>query len=548
VTITSRLADLFVRLPSAVTRDVTLHRDLVVRTRDGIDLRTDHYAPELASAPTVLVRTPYGRRGPVGLFTGRIMAERGFHVVLQSCRGTFGSGGEFRPMRHERDDGLDTLAWIERQPWFNGKLFTYGPSYLGFTQWAMAADAGDRLSGMLTAVTASSFREPTYAGGSFSLNTVLNWATLVENQRGSLLAFVVKQIRSRPRLRRAFAHLPLNEVDLLGAGVEVEFFQEWLRNADDDPYWTDRGHPSRIEDVVAAVCMVGGWQDIFLPWQLADYARLRRAGRSPRLVIGPWTHASRELFDASMREGVSWFRAQLGGGRINGKPVRLYVDGAHEWREYDEYPPPGRTVEWFAGAGGVLAASNAGEASESAGAFRYDPADPTPSPGGPLLTPEAGPRDNRAVEARADVLVLTSEVLSAPFDVLGPVEATIRLRASSDYFDVHVRLCDVHPDGRSINICDGLRRVDPRDGAHTVAAPPGADGVRIVTVPMWPAGHRFAPGHRLRVQIAGAAHPRYARHTGTDEPLGAASQLCPIDYEVLCGTRTPTVITMWRPA
>jgi hypothetical protein len=548
MTLASRLAQRLVGLAPGVTHDVKLQRDLIVRTRDGVDLKTDHYAPGLDSAPTIMIRTPYGRHGLIGLFSGRILAEQGFHVVMQSCRGTFGSGGQFSPMRHEHDDGMDTIGWIESQPWFDGNLFTFGPSYVGFTQWAVAADAGPLLKGMLTAVTASSFRGPTYAGGSFSLDTILNWATLVNNQGGSLISFALKQTRAQPRLRKAWRHLPLNEVDLMGAGVEIAFFQEWLTSAEDDPYWLDRGHSNHIEDTTAAVCMIGGWQDIFLPWQLADYARLRTAGHSPRLVIGPWTHASRGLFNASMREGVSWFRAQLGEEKIQNKSVRVYVAGAEEWREYDQYPPDGRTHELFVRPGGMLTATRAETSrSQVAGAFEYDPSDPTPSPGGPLLTTDAGPRDNRAVEARDDVLVYTTEVLTEPFEALGPVTATVRVRTTSDHFDLYVRLCDVHPDGCSINVCDGLSRVDPRGGAFTFNCPPEADGVRTITVQLWPTAHRWLAGHRVRIQIAGAAHPRYARHTGTDEPLGTASRVSPIGYEVLSGFDTPTTINLWRP-
>src|SRR5262249_30862056 len=123
MTLSSRAVHRVFRLPPPATRAVRVHRDLAVTTRDGIVLRTDHWEPRLPDAPTILVRTPYGRSGVVGLVSGRPFAERGFHVVLQSCRGTFDSGGQFDPMRHEREDGLDTVAWIEAQPWFNGTLF-----------------------------------------------------------------------------------------------------------------------------------------------------------------------------------------------------------------------------------------------------------------------------------------------------------------------------------------------------------------------------------------------------------------------------------------
>ncbi len=527
MSVASRAVERILKLPPAVTRTVKRHRDLVVRTRDGVALMTDHYAPALPDAATVLIRTPYGRRGLLGVTFGQGLAERGFHVVLQSCRGTFDSGGEFVPMRHERADGLDAVAWVEAQPWFNGNLFTYGPSYVGFTQWAIAAEAGSALKGMLTAVTASSFREPTYAGGSFSLDTILNWATLVHNQGGSMLSFAIRQSRRQPHIRRAWRHLPLEEADVIGAGAEIAFFREWLRSADDDAYWTDRSHTHRIEAATAPICMVGGWHDIFLPWQLADYHRMRAVGRPPRLVIGPWTHASPELLGTSLREAVSFFRAQLGQAAPAPKPVRLFVGGAQEWREYDEWPPAGRTEEWSIRPGGALDLAGPATTSPKSDRFRYDPANPTPSIGGALFAAGGGPVDNRALEARPDVLVYTSETLSGAVEVIGPVRATVAVRASSDHFDMFVRICDVHPDGRSVNVCDGLNRVSPdRDGAA------GPDGIRPVVVDLWPTAYRWRPGHRIRVQVSGGAHPRWARNSGTPEPIGTAATLNPVDMEV----------------
>jgi len=534
VTIASRVVERLFHLPAPVTRVVRVHRAIPVTARDGVVLRTDHWEPRLRPAPTILIRTPYGRAGVMGLISGRLLAERGYHVVLQSCRGTFDSGGEFDPMRHERADGLDTVAWIERQPWFDGNLFTYGPSYVGFTQWAIAADAGPVLKGMLTAVTASGLRDPTYAGGAYSLANVLNWVTITSNQGGSLLSFMYKQNRVQARLRRAWTHLPLSEVDGVVTGRQIRFFQEWLKHAEPgDPYWEQRGNPD-IAGVRAPVCMVGGWYDMFLPWQLRDYATLCAAGAAPRLVIGPWDHADPRLLGVQMREGMAWFRAALDGGTAGG--VRVHIGGRDEWRELPRWPPDARTTEWFFQAGAGLAPAAPDDAGPDR--FRYDPADPTPSPGGPLLTRDAGRVDNRAVEARSDVLVYTSAPLAADLEAIGPVSALVQVRTSAEFFDVFARVCEVTPDGRSENICDGLVRVSPG------MFPPDADGVRPVEVELWPMGYVFGRGHRIRVQLAGAAHPRYARHTGTGEPLGSAARLSPVDYEVYHDRRHPSALRL----
>jgi uncharacterized protein len=502
----SRATGRILGLSAAKARKIRSNQHIPVRTRDGIDLMTDHYAPDIPDAPTILIRTPYGRGVRLRLLAAAL-AHQGFHVVVQSCRGTADSGGAFEPMRHERDDGLDTVEWLRRQPWYSGDLYTFGPSYVGFVQWALAADAAPDLKAMATIVTAADFRHSTYAGGSFSLDTVLTWAALLTAQRGPRLANFVELRRGQPRLHRGLAHLPLGEADVVATGEQVAFVRDWLAEPGDE-YWSVRGHT--VDQVVAPVLMVGGWYDIFLPWQLDDYAALRAAGARPRLAIGPWTHGSFGLVRESLRESVEFFRAPT----APRKPVRLHIGGLG-WREFDDWPPAGtRTVDWFL-------------KPDAASRFRYDPADPTPAVGGPRLVANvAGRRDNRALEARPDVLTFTGDPLEEPLTVVGPVAATVRVSASSGHFDLFVRLCDVTPDGRSWNICDGLVRV----------AADNPETVREVRVNLWPAGHRFGAGHRLRVQVSGGAHPRFARNTGSGEPLATATKLVPVDVEVLAGS------------
>jgi putative CocE/NonD family hydrolase len=174
-----------------------------------------------------------------------------------------------------------------------------------------------------------------------------------------------------------------------------------------------------------------------------------------------------------------------------------------------------------------------------AGRFRYDPADPTPAVGGPRLVGQiAGRRDNTDLERRPDVLTFTSDRLAEPVEVTGPVTATVHLRSTRQYFDVFVRVCDVDPAGRSWNLCDGLTRVDPR----RLAADP--DGVLAVPVTLWPAAHRFQRGHRIRVQVSGGAHPRYARNPGTGAGLGEETELFAVEHEVLGGARYRSAVLL----
>ncbi|WP_233513418.1 CocE/NonD family hydrolase, partial [Micromonospora craterilacus] len=380
--LTSRLATVALRLPTARVRRIAVTRDIPLRVRDGVTLRTDHYAPDLAGAPTVLIRTPYGRGGPMRLLC-RLAAEQGFHVVIQSCRGTGGSGGSFDPFVHERDDGLDTLDWLRRQPWWGGAFGMFGASYQGFVQWALAADAGDELRAMVAVATASATRDSTYAGESFALDTVLTWTELLQAQTVPWLARQWELKRGQPRLAAALSHLPLIEADRVATGVTVPFFQEWLRHhtprAD---YWRSRVFDERLHLVQAPVAMVSGWHDIFLPAQLRDYAALRATGARPRLTVGPWTHGSPGLFVAALREGLRWLDTHLGtdatdrvhpadhadragdadhadragdadhadragddgaagSGRVREAPVRVHVGGAGGgWRDLPDWPPP----------------------------------------------------------------------------------------------------------------------------------------------------------------------------------------------------------------
>ena len=232
-------------------------------------------------------------------------------------------------------------------------------------------------------------------------------------------------------------------------------------------------------------------------------------------------------------------------------PVRVYVNGAGEWRDLADWPPPEMARQpWYLAAGGSLVPEPPAQPGISS--FRYDPADPTPSVGGQLLTGKAGAADNRALEARPDVLVFTSAPLTAALDVVGPVSARVRVRASGGHFDVFARLCDVDPRGRSRNVCDGIIRHRP--GAPGGGGAGGHSGAReepgstaepeAVTVPMSAAAYRFAAGHRLRLQVSGGAHPRFARNTGSGEPPATATRLVAVDLQILHDVTHPSVLSL----
>jgi putative CocE/NonD family hydrolase len=521
------------------TYRVSVQRDLPVPMPDGVTLLADRYVPVGAERPpTVLIRSPYGRRGLFGLAFGRLFARQGFQVILQSCRGGFGSGGLLDPLGDEHEDGLATVEWLRAQPWYGGAFAMHGPSYLGYAQWAIAPFTPD-LRAMAIQVTASQFRDAAYVGGSFALESSLSWTTLTAGMAGPLGGGAVLLAPRRAR-RAALTGRPLGELDALAAGRALPFFQDLLaHHTDPAPYWRRRDFSSRVGEVEAAVTMVGGWYDVFLPWQLKDYAALRAAGRRPYLTIGPWYHADMRHGRVSNADAITWFRAHLLGdpSGLREQPVRLHITGAGEWRDYPDWPVPGmRAQRWHLQRGFRLSPANPGDAPPDR--FRYHPSHPTPVIGGPTLLGNSMPRDNRRLEARRDVLVYTSEELREDVEMIGPVEAEVYVRSSAEHADVVVRVCDVHPNGASYNLCEGVRRIVPG------TPPADADGVRRVEVDLWPIGHRFRRGHRIRVQIAGGAYPRIARNLGTGEPLGSGQTMIPNDIEIFHDPARPTAIVL----
>lgn len=525
----------------------TVQRDLRVPMPDGVTLLADRYVPAgVRHAPTILVRTPYGRRGLPAVINGLPFVPFGFQLLVQSARGTFGSGGEFDPLGNELDDGLATVEWLKRQPWFGGSFATYGASYLGYSAWAIAAAAGPELKAMAAQITASSFRDAAYVGGSFALESTLSWTDLTARQQRPFGLVNGALLSRRRAIRAARSGRPLAELDTLTGGTAMRFYQDLLANNEPGAdYWKKRDFTATVADVTAPVTLLGGWYDVFLPWELKDYLALRAAGRQPYLTVGPWWHADARHGLVAMRESLAWFRAHLRGdfSGLRAHPVRLYVTGAREWRDYRDWPPPGmRQRRWHLhagagpGTGGGLGEDGPREAPAST--YIFDPADPTPALGGPTLLGSSKPVDNRPLERRRDVLVFTSPPLGNHLDVIGPVTADLFVRSDREHTDFVVRLCDVAPDGTSRNVCEGGTRLRPG------GPPADGDGVRRVTVDLWPTGHRFRRGARIRLHVTSGAFPKVATNPGTGEPLGTATAMVTAAQEVFHDPGHPSSILL----
>ena len=541
--LSSHLLQRLMRLDPPLTRDLIVERDLRVPMPDGAVLLADRWAPAQGeSLPTALLRSPYGRRGAIGSSMARPLAERGFQVLIQSARGTFGSGGVFDPMRCEREDGLATLEWVVKQPWFGGSIVLVGGSYLGYVQWAVADRLPPEVKAMIPQVTESALTLEFLRKDGLSLQTPFGWGVMVAGQerRGATL----RGLAQARRTRRALSTLPLGQADVAATGRRLDYVQDIIACDADDPRWAGIDHRHRVAEVSVPVSSIGGWYDIFLPGQLRDFQILQEAGRPARLTIGPWTHIS--LDGTPLREAIEFGLAHARGQQPPHRPpVRLYVMGEEAWRDFDSWPPHGYPPRRFhLQPGGALAGDpvkrdseggmgrRVGGGESALGRYRYDPADPTPAAGGVRMVRGSGRVDNTALETRPDVLTYTTGRLDEDVEVIGEVSAEIWFRSSLPYADVFVRLCDVDPRGRSRNVCDGLVSLT------------GADEITCAAVRLWPTAHRFMAGHRIRVQVSSGAFPRYARNPGTGEPHATAARLRAADQEVHHDPDHPSAIIL----
>lgn len=535
---------------SGPAESFTVRRDVAVPMPDGVVLLGDHYRPVRNNAPmaVVLIRSPYGRAGLAGQVFAAPLARRGFQVFIQSTRGTFGSGGQFRPFVHEQADGLATVAWLREQPWCDGRVSMTGASYLGHTQWAIAPYVEPPLESVSLNITAAKITAAFYEHGAPGLRNALNWTGQIGRQERSPLGLLPNPVQVA-RMRKALRKLPLQAADVDVAGAPVAFWRDFVDHAAaGDDFWAPVDHDRADLARVPPVSMVTGWWDLFLPEQLRDYAAIRAAGVTATLVVGPWLHGEPGEMRAISRQDVAWLRRHLDGGPPPaGPPVRVYLQQAGSWLEFDQWPPPATvlTSYYLRTAGRLAPEAEPGDPMPAW--FVYDPAEPTPSAGGPVLQPPGKQVDNGPIESRSDVLTYTSAPFAADQDLVGPVSARIFVRTETEHADVFVRLCDVDQKAVSRNIVDGIRRLSP-DTVPAADVQAGPDGVLAVDVELYPTAYRVLAGHRLRLQVCGGAFPRYARNFGIAQPFGTGRAGRRCRFEIFADAQRPSRVTLpfWR--
>ncbi len=559
--------------------------DVPVTMRDDTILRANIYRPAGAGRwPVLLTRLPYGKDLPLATasFDPVQGARRGYVVVVQDTRGRFKSDGDWYPFAAEREDGYDTVEWASSLPYSTGKVGMYGVSYFGFTQWAAA---GEQPAGLKTLVPMITWRRPDNGlvtrGGALELGTAEWWNLMMGAD------IVVRRHRGDPQAigtalngvlddydglaTSGYWQLPLRGGSAIARSGVAPYFED-LVSGDAETAGRVRSATSQVgvvERVDLPTFSIGGWYDIFLQDTLDTYNVEAARGRPARVLIGPWGHggmmnpigernfgfgAQAALIDRRMdlqSMQLRWFDHWLYGrdtGMLGEPPVQIFVMGINRWRGEAEWPlRRAVVVPHYLHAQGALDREEpaAGEVPDH---FDYDPAHPVPPVGGALLmAPEfpGGPRDQRRIEARDDVLVYTSPVLERDVEVTGPVTAHIWLSSSAPDTDAVVRLCDVLPDGTSYNLTDGILRGRYRnadlDEAPSLLTPGEPAEFRV---DLWSTSNVFLKGHRIRVQVTSSSFPRWDRNPNTGHEPFADAELAIAHQMVLHDQAHPSRILL----
>ena len=528
--------------------------------QDGVRLSANIFLPaETGRFPTILVRTPYNKGSDL-LPNFRSFLEHGYAMVVEDARGRYESEGVFDPFGQEPKDGNDTLNWIARQPWSDGKIGMLGGSYLGIVQWKAALLNNPHLKAIAPVVSGSDdYRDRYYStGGAMQLGHRLLWIS--ENLRAP--GFVPLDFNRYVRT------LPLRRADVAATGQRSDIFQKALDHPAYDAVWRAVSTREHIDQIHVPVFAVGGWYDCFVESDLAAFSALRRSSSVHRIVIGPWPHNMSVKFagvDFGKDSGapirrmqIEWFDQWLKSKDtpiMSSPPAHIFVMGANRWRDEQEWPPARArmTSLYFASQGAANTLNGGGTLGPRSPRraqperFEFDPSNPVPTAGGATCcNPKLfawGPMDQRAVERRSDVLVFSTPPLHEDLEVIGPVRVVLYAATSAPDTDFTAKLVDVFPDGQARNLTDGILRLRYRDSLETPhLAMPGE--IYELNIDAGVTSNVFLRGHRVRLEISSSNFPRFDRNPNTGHPIADETVLRKADQIIYHDRQHPSRVVL----
>jgi putative CocE/NonD family hydrolase len=562
--------------------EVVVQHDVPVKTRDGVALYADIYRPEAEEKfPVILMRTPYDKNVSWAAGPAYQMVRRGYVVIIQDVRGRYTSEGEWYPFRHEQADGYDTVEWAAALPYSDGKVGMIGASYVGATQMLAAIAQPPHLTAIAPNMTASNYHDGwTYQSGAFEQWFDQNWTSqLAQNTLQRLIDENTDARNGVPTL--PIANYPVFNFGQLPAEAQLTstiapYYGDWLAHPDYDDYWKQWSIEENFSKISVPMLQVGGWYDIFNAGTLRNYKGAKAHGATEaartqqHLLIEIGGHAGfgRRIGDVDFGphaiENVytnvilDWYDFTLKGIKneyATDKPVKLFVMGANEYRQEDDWPPPqAQFTKYFLHSNGKAnslrgdgSLSTAAAKSEPSDSYVYNPTNPTPTFGGPLCCDEhhmePGPRDQRSVENRDDVLVYSIGPLAKDIEVTGPVTATLFVKSSAVDTDFTAKLVDVGPDGFAQDLTEGILRMRYRETQeHANFMNPGQ--VYQITVDLWATSNVFLKGHSIRLEIASSNFPRFDRNLNTGEEVKLAHTSVPATNVILHDAQHPSALVL----
>jgi uncharacterized protein len=573
-------------MTAAPVAQIVMERNVTMKTRDGVTLKADLYRPAAEGKyPTLLQRTPYNKDGAAAF--GRRAAERGYLVVVQDVRGRYASEGEWYVFKHEQEDGYDAVEWAAALPHSNGKVGMFGGSYVGATQMLAAIAHPPHLAGICPVVTASNYHENwTYQGGALEQWFDESWTS------GLAQDTLDRVIRENTNARVGATVAPLNNYPVFNipppqnaaalTGALAPYFLDWLAHPTYDDYWKQWSIDENFDKIQVPALTIAAWYDIFQGGSLRNYMGIKDHGGSEaarkgqRLLVtigghsGGGRHIGSEDFGPAAEEfdendaTLDWYD-YLFMGKQNafadaGKPVRIFVMGKNEWRNEAEWPLKraketryslysGNAANGTAGNGALLEPGvltrTSGSPSDS---FTYDPANPVPTVGGPLCCDvqhlAAGPRDQKEVEARPDVLVYSTGPLAEDTEVTGPVTLDLFAKTSAADTDFTAKLVDVAPDGTAFNLTEGILRARYRESTKGAPKPITPGEVYEYKIDLWSTSNVFLKGHRIRLEVSSSNFPRFDRNLNTGKDAATDAEMVKATNTVLHDASHPSALIL----
>lgn len=510
-----------------------------VEMRDGVVLATDVYLPaaEGGPYPTLLVRDMYSN-GSSGVRQryAKFATNNGYAFVFQSVRGRYDSDGRWYPYFQEINDGDDTITWIAKQSWSDGKVGMFGTSYLASVQWLAALNRNPALVAIAPAMSPGNYyRDVAYPGGAFSLLSRARWGVGLAGSRTSM-GFPVDWING-------IDHLPLDTL-ANSVGFEVRHFQDWLDHPSYDAYWEPLNLEARASEMIVPALNFGGWYDVFQRSTIGSYktmteqAASETARKGQRLIIGPWVHGwnvSPQVGDLNFGDDalvdvdellLEWFDYWMKDGPAPaGEPIKIFIMGENVWRGENEWPLARTQYQkFYLHDNKALSTAMPSGRSDSL-KYTYDPMDPVPTLGGNIMESSLrGPYDQSALDDRKDVLRFVTEPFDEATEITGPISAEFYAATDSKDTDFMAKLIVVKPDGMAFNLVDGVIRARYREGFEKEKLiEPGK--VYQYSIDMWATSYLLEPGDRLRIDVTSSNFPRLARNLNTGAPFAKTTEM-----------------------